>query len=67
MDITHNPDELTLEEQVFIDGLGRYWHLTFTKMILLYSWSDEEAGSWCCEDVGAALNYLEDKCIEGGK
>lgn len=67
MTITNNPDELTLEEQVFIDGIGRYWHLTFTNMIVLYSWSDEDVGTWQCEDVGAALYYLENKCIEGGK
>lgn len=67
MDIVHEVDALTSDEEAFIYGLFEYWHLAFTNTILLYGMDGEEAGSWVCEDVAAAKEYLYSKGIDGDK
>lgn len=67
MNITSEANALSRAEQVFIYGLFEYWHLSFTNTILLYGMDGEEAGSWVCEDIAAAKEYLHSKGIDGDK
>ena len=67
MTITHEVEALALDEKVFIDGLFEYWHLSFINTILLYGMDGEEAGSWQCDDIAAAKDYLHSKGIDGDK